>query len=508
MGSILTPGYVKWDGFKYVLDPTLQGPPGPAGPAGPQGPAGPAGPGGSGNIISAAVTITVDPVNGNDANPFPGPWKTIAKLNSYLTGAIVENVRVGINVLSSPSPSSDEHFAPQNVLFKGQSAIIIVTGPITVVHTGTLTASTTAINPSTQTRNTVDDTVLGSWASYVHMRVTDLSQTEPTVSPAPINGGHLGAWLVHSSGTTCDTSQTFFPGNDGNLTGSAVTQSPYASPWSPSPFWSGGVQFASGDSYQIEQRVTLYVDKPTGTSTYGNNIAMFQFVDLNLNGSLDFSGASIYALRCYIQGNFTFAELTPYLTDCLLNGWFTYDLGNSVSMEGGALIGSFTQGSVLLTGYNEYITGSGLTIGYNSAPDAGPGAWLNMLTNGWVQVQDCTGTGIGACIYLSEWSKMWAAYSIFWGTNNTAPTLGLDVGSQALINQWKVQNSSGQDWLFFDQFSNSLTTSYRWNKASGTFGPTYSNTWFELSYVNALNGTAFSPGTGAYLLYAGTINLG
>ena len=33
MGSILVPGYLRWDGFKYVLDPTVQivGPQGPPG---------------------------------------------------------------------------------------------------------------------------------------------------------------------------------------------------------------------------------------------------------------------------------------------------------------------------------------------------------------------------------------------------------------------------------------------------------------------------------------------
>lgn len=36
--TTLPPGYVKWDGIKYILDPTLQGPPGPQGPVGPPGP--------------------------------------------------------------------------------------------------------------------------------------------------------------------------------------------------------------------------------------------------------------------------------------------------------------------------------------------------------------------------------------------------------------------------------------------------------------------------------------
>jgi hypothetical protein len=56
MGSILTPGYLRWDGFKYVLDPTVEivGPPGPPGPSlpGPPGPAGAAGAAGaSGNAV-------------------------------------------------------------------------------------------------------------------------------------------------------------------------------------------------------------------------------------------------------------------------------------------------------------------------------------------------------------------------------------------------------------------------------------------------------------------------
>jgi collagen type I alpha len=46
MSGILTPGYLRWDGTKYVLDHDVEivGPPGSAGPAGPTGPVGPPGP--------------------------------------------------------------------------------------------------------------------------------------------------------------------------------------------------------------------------------------------------------------------------------------------------------------------------------------------------------------------------------------------------------------------------------------------------------------------------------
>lgn len=55
MSGILTPGYLRWDGTKYVLDSDVEivGPSGGAGPTGPAGPAGPPGPNGtaSGDLL-------------------------------------------------------------------------------------------------------------------------------------------------------------------------------------------------------------------------------------------------------------------------------------------------------------------------------------------------------------------------------------------------------------------------------------------------------------------------
>lgn len=54
--QILTPGYVRWDGTKYVLDPISPadrtGPPGPAGSPGSQGEPGPPGPAGAGSDLA------------------------------------------------------------------------------------------------------------------------------------------------------------------------------------------------------------------------------------------------------------------------------------------------------------------------------------------------------------------------------------------------------------------------------------------------------------------------
>jgi hypothetical protein len=70
MGQILTPGYVYFDGVKFIITtPTIVGPPGPTGAAGAAGPQGPTGsPGsGSGTIISSTsytADNTMGPVDG------------------------------------------------------------------------------------------------------------------------------------------------------------------------------------------------------------------------------------------------------------------------------------------------------------------------------------------------------------------------------------------------------------------------------------------------------------
>jgi len=100
MGRILTPGYVRWDGLKFITDETIQivGPPGPQGPPGAEGP--PGTPGASGGSIVGTYQCSTD-VNVLDAvYLFNTDTVAQAEANSLDTVPVI-----GL-VISKPTPTS------------------------------------------------------------------------------------------------------------------------------------------------------------------------------------------------------------------------------------------------------------------------------------------------------------------------------------------------------------------------------------------------------------------
>lgn len=457
--------------------------------------------GGGGVVISSPATITVDPISGNDSNAFPGPWKTTAKVNSYLTGATINNVILSIYYTSDPG-GGDEFFAPKGIIFKGGFSLINVTGAITVVHTGTLTSGTTIINPSTQTRAVAGDTVLGSFSTYQFYRLTDLSRTQGLITPPAIHGGHLGAWLINPSGSTCSLTQPYFPGNYGTLTGSTQTQSPSLSS-----------TMNNGDSYQIETRVTIKIGQLQGIGPDNpqSNVG-YQFVDLNINNA-DFSALVNLPnlIRCSITG-FTFGSAGAEFTDCILVGnnffastsFFSNNFNDSFFWNGGALVGTTGQGSIYLGGFNEYITGQGLAITNNDLGSPGySGGSFIIIVGSNVQIQDCLGTGENfAALYIGQWATFTAPFSTIWGTNNTASAiLGMAVGATALLGTTTV-TSSGQDFCFYDANSTQFNTAFNWNPSTAAYvSPASSTTWTNL-HGGAFTNGAHYPATGAKVLHS------
>lgn len=122
MSGILTPGYLRWDGTKYVLDHDVEivGPPGAAGPVGPAGPEGPPGPYGS--------------ASGDLFGTYPGPISVIG-----LTGVLGVVSFGGTITNPTITQTSTGGTTGQPLSFKAQSASI--NGGNVVLQSGTGTTA-------------------------------------------------------------------------------------------------------------------------------------------------------------------------------------------------------------------------------------------------------------------------------------------------------------------------------------------------------------------------------
>lgn len=122
MSGILTPGYLRWDGTKYVLDHDVEvvGPAGSQGPAGVAGPAGPAGPNG----------VASGDLSGN----FPGPIAVVG-----LTG-ISGIVNFGSTITNPTiSQATTGSTLGQPLTIRGQQGATI--GGAVVLQSGTATTA-------------------------------------------------------------------------------------------------------------------------------------------------------------------------------------------------------------------------------------------------------------------------------------------------------------------------------------------------------------------------------
>lgn len=122
MSGILTPGYLRWDGTKYVLDEDVEivGPAGSQGPSGPTGPAGPPGPNG----------VATGDLSGN----FPGPISVVG-----LTGilGVVSYGSLITNPTITQTPTAGT--TGQNMTLRAQNATLF--GGNVVLQSGTGTTA-------------------------------------------------------------------------------------------------------------------------------------------------------------------------------------------------------------------------------------------------------------------------------------------------------------------------------------------------------------------------------
>jgi hypothetical protein len=119
MSGILTPGYLRWDGTKYVLDNDIEivGPPGSQGPSGPAGPAGPPGPFGS--------------ASGDILGNYPGPISVVGLTGIFGVvnfGTAITSPTIGQAATAGTTGATMTLKAQAAALFGGNIAIQSGTG--------------------------------------------------------------------------------------------------------------------------------------------------------------------------------------------------------------------------------------------------------------------------------------------------------------------------------------------------------------------------------------------
>ena len=122
MSGILTPGYLRWDGTKYVLDNDVEivGPAGTQGPAGPAGPIGPPGPSGT--------------ASGDLLGDYPGPISVVGLTG--ISGIVNFGATIANPTISQAATGST---LGQPITLRGQAGAT-VGGPV-ILQSGTGTTA-------------------------------------------------------------------------------------------------------------------------------------------------------------------------------------------------------------------------------------------------------------------------------------------------------------------------------------------------------------------------------
>lgn len=213
MSSILRPGYVRWDGTKYVLDPevAIVGPAGPAGPTGAPGPGGtgdtgPAGPKGDtgdpGPTGDTGPSGDTGPTGDTGATGDTGPaGATGAPGATGATGATGDTGPTGATGASGgagtfPWAGYALKAARPRELWSG-SKITNVIGPLTTSITGMYLGAPNALyltNPGTAATNffvynaKTLSTTTGPIAPDGYINTTNLTGTWNTITTSGITG--------------------------------------------------------------------------------------------------------------------------------------------------------------------------------------------------------------------------------------------------------------------------------------------------------------------------------
>ena len=439
-------------------------------------------------IINGNTTISVDPVGGNDQTA-NGPFQTIRRLNEWWTGAYITAV-LTVQILGD-IPNTDD---PLNISligrFQGNGGINIQGTP-QVVHSGTLTSGTIAINaiaPGGGQRQIVSDTA-----------------TIPTNGFSAFEGGFQ---LVVTSGANAQNRIWVVNHIPGGPRANA------SAPVNPNGVRSN---ISTGDTYVIQRGSFLSMGAATTPPT---SSGVIQFFDISFQGTSlsDFAYIlntffSITFRRCSWAGGFVNPIGAPggspntiEFIDCYVPLGNGEVLPNSSYMVAGVLIIN----SILLAGNysfsdDTYVTGGGLVI------TAGVLIFVFANSGAGIQLQDCTNNG---AIVVEETSTTLGTgfrasfgsggVGQLWGNGNTGYGLVLLIGANLEVSSVFVPTVTGAlgdiGAILPNQFPIPVATAQPYSLVGGNYGTAQTLNWANFANPAIFNFSAHKPQSGISLI--------
>ena len=486
MGSILIPGYLRWDGFKYVLDPTVEivgppgapgpttpGPPGPQGaqgPAGPIGATGPQGPAGPAVVVwtEANTDIYIDPQNvtgtasdNNNGLTVATALLTVAKLNTLIANTTVNYTNfytLTFHFLSTAN-TSDSYLDLSRTYFQNGSTVAF-DGSLAFNYSANYTfsshlTSVTAMSPSSNQPQQLHDTS-GSFSSQVGLQVVD-TNTGPNANNS--------CWVVIGTSAT------------------AATCSPVVT--------SGGSigAMSTSDTYVVWQPPSITIAAMPSTLDSSINLT-----SLTVSGILD--GMNAYNFQnCVLQ--FTTFTQSPYVS--LTNCYAPESIGATQLTVFAGFIDSSTQAQTVYLSGGTYCSGS---------PDGGEVFLIDPIQQG-VQNVVVTDSEYGAYFAKGvqvnkngQLNAFFEGVGLLWGNAGTGAVGVLIQGGLVTLSSStmpKITGSVGDFAFVSTHHLGQLTTYWSWQNSSGSYsGPNSPCSWSDV-YNNEQNWNAADPASGGLI---------
>ena len=383
-------------------------------------------------VITGQNTLTVDPINGNDAaGYFNGKAiKTIARLNQLVNSVSIQKGSLVVTVLSQP-PSTD---AELDLTINYQNAAVptggvfamafLMKGVASAAHSGTLTV-VSQVDGATNTREVVSDPAVTDWTVFQQPSV--LSSKPIQVTSGPRSGN--AAWLAFVD----PAAKSSNPASQPVTAGSEIAPA--------------GLQ--TGDAYSVLNLIGLKMRQVTliGDGTGGAEIMGFQFTEWQSASQLN--AVNMTNLDGPSNLNFTLCDFVPVVNaqgnavlfvNChMVQGW----ISSAEVIVSGGLVSPIANVAPTMDLLGVYL--QGFTLGVNQSNDLllTAGNTVDQGIQFWDVFFGPAIQAIGSNVLVSTFSGAVGPYLFGKSTNASfsANTIGVEVtggGSLQFLNLFGV----------------------------------------------------------------------